>query len=387
MRPHGEATRPGALLGTVLPAFVLTRALLLIAALVALHSLPLIPGDGAWRGSPATAWIAAFSRWDGKWYLAIAQQGYAYHEGLASSMNFAPGYPALIHVLGALVGRSDAETLLGIGIVVSNLALLIALVCLYALARRLEGQDVARRAVLWLVAIPSTFFLSAVYPESLFLALALGALLLALDGRWALAAAAAAAAAVVRNYGVLLVVPLAWEYLEQRQRRIGWSFAWLALVPMAFVAWQTYFWLLSGDPFATGHAAEQWGRRLTWPWEMFRYYLSIGYWQSFVRSGGATQDDRTVVDLLSTLLLGGLVILSWRLRRRSLGILATMLYLPMISTGGFIAIPRYGLEVFPAFLVLARLTADRRVFVPVLAVSSVLALVAMGWFAIGGWFT
>jgi hypothetical protein len=182
-------------------------------------------------------------------------------------------------------------------------------------------------------------------------------------------------------------VPLAWQYLEQHHWRLERDALWLGLIPIAFLAWQVYFWRLSGDPLAMAHASEEWGRRLTWPWEMLRYYLSPNYWMAFVRSRGASQDDRTVVDLVSTLVVGGLVVLSWRLRPRSLGVLATMLYVPMISTGGFIAIPRYGLEVFPAFVVLAQITCDRRILVPLAAVSAGLALVAMGWFAVGGWFT
>jgi hypothetical protein len=57
----------------------------------------------------------------------------------------------------------------------------------------------------------------------------------------------------------------------------------------------------------------------------------------------------------------------------------------MISTGGFVAIPRYALEVFPIYLVLARLTRPRWLSATSLVVAGGLALVAMGWFAIGGW--
>jgi hypothetical protein len=57
----------------------------------------------------------------------------------------------------------------------------------------------------------------------------------------------------------------------------------------------------------------------------------------------------------------------------------------MISTGGFVAIPRYALEVFPIYLVLARLTRRGWSLALGLAISGGLALVAMGWFAVGGW--
>jgi hypothetical protein len=120
---------------------------------------------------------------------------------------------------------------------------------------------------------------------------------------------------------------------------------------------------------------------------MLRYYISPTYWWNFATSGGAAHDDRTPVDLISALLLGVLVALSWRLPRRSLSILATVLYAPMIATGGFVAIPRYALEVFPAFLVLAGLTRRPVVHVPLLLVSLALAALTFAWFALGGWFT
>jgi hypothetical protein len=243
----------------------------------------------------------------------------------------------------------------------------------------------APRAVLWLAVVPSTFFLSAVYPESLFMALALGAFLCALDGRWVLAGVLGACAAVTRDYGVVLLVPLGWEYLQQHRCRPSRDIAWLLLIPAAFTGWQVYLWILSGDPLAMSHAAEDWGRRLTAPWDMFRYYLSPKYWETFIVSRGAVHDDRTPLDLVATLLLGILVALSWRLQRRSLAVLATVLYLPMISTGGFVSIPRYGLEVFPIYLVLARMTARGWMLVPALVVSAVVAVVAMSWFAVGGW--
>ena len=76
----------------MVPGYLLSRVLLLVAGLLALRLFPLRPGDGPWPGSPTADWLAALSRWDGKWYLAIARDGYTYHESAASSLNVAPGY-------------------------------------------------------------------------------------------------------------------------------------------------------------------------------------------------------------------------------------------------------------------------------------------------------
>ncbi len=381
----GAGTFRGDVVRNVVPAFAISRLVVLVAALISAHDFPLQPGNGVWPGGPSTDWIAALSRWDGKWYLSITRDGYYFTPQADSNVPFSPGYPLLIRLLGWLTFRHDTDSLMAIGIVLSNAALLVALVCLYALGRRVAGDDVARRAVLWMVAFPSTVYLSAVYPESVFLAFAVGAYLLALEGLWAWAAVAAVAATLTRNYGVVLLLPLAWEYLSQK-RRIGRDSAWLLLIPGAYALLQGYFVWMSGDLLVMVRANAQWGRHFIPPWDIFRYYLSFTYWKSYVLSGGALADVRSPQDLGVALLFGGLTLLSWRLRPRSLGLLATLLYLPEVSTGAFISIARLILEIFPAFLVLAQITRSRAVFWPLIAVSTTMATIAAGWFAIGGGF-
>ena len=72
----------------------------------------------------------------------------------------------------------------------------------FALLRRLTalelGEDTARRATVLLALFPLSFFLQAVYSESLFLALAVGAFYAARTERWPLAAAATALAFLTR---------------------------------------------------------------------------------------------------------------------------------------------------------------------------------------------
>ncbi len=74
----------------------------------------------------------------------------------------------------------------------------------------------AARAVLYLLVFPTTLFLSAVYAESLFLALTVAAFYHARRGQWWIAGALGGLAALARPHGVLLALPLAVEYLAQR---------------------------------------------------------------------------------------------------------------------------------------------------------------------------
>jgi hypothetical protein len=54
-----------------------------------------------------------------------------------------------------------------------------------------------------------------------------------------------------------------------------------------------------------------------------------------------------------TLIIGALVVLSWRFLRPSLAAYATVVFLISIATGSLTSSPRYYLSVFPAFMVLA----------------------------------
>ena len=72
-----------------------------------------------------------------------------------------------------------------------------------------SGRAVARRSVLYLALFPTSFFLGAVYGESLFLALAVGTFALAERGRLGWAAITAGLALLTRAQGVALLPALA----------------------------------------------------------------------------------------------------------------------------------------------------------------------------------
>src|SRR5438067_2107572 len=103
--PRFAARKPAALRGSWLPLgsfvrevllpFLVSRALLLGCALGALNQFPLHAGDGVWTDEAVAPWIAAFSRWDGRWYLSVAQHGYSYQPGQAANVAFSPLYPWL----------------------------------------------------------------------------------------------------------------------------------------------------------------------------------------------------------------------------------------------------------------------------------------------------
>ena len=221
--------------------------------------------------------VAPFARWDSSWYLAIAHQGYA-HMDMRTA--FFPLYPLTIRGLGVIVG-SDLVA----GVLVSLVSFAVSLVLLYRLtALELGSEPKARLAVMLIAFCPVAFFFSAVYSESLFLALSLGAVYRARQGRWLAASALGALGAAARNSGVMLVVPLLLLFLygpradrpDPGGGRRGWrrvlpryrperQILWTALVPAGLAAYLVYLAFSIGDGLAPLHAQTLWFHHFAGP--------------------------------------------------------------------------------------------------------------------------
>jgi hypothetical protein len=165
------------------------------------------PDWGRWENLLVDPWY----RWDTGSYLKIAASGYSPHDG---SIIFPPLYPILTRAIAPLVG---SHYLLA-ALLVSNISCLVGLLLLYRLGIHefVGSHDKAAGAVQFLMSFPTAFYLYAAYTESLFLALALGAWLLAYRKRWILAGTLAGLASLARLQGWILAIPLIWIWLSDR---------------------------------------------------------------------------------------------------------------------------------------------------------------------------
>jgi Dolichyl-phosphate-mannose-protein mannosyltransferase len=368
------------LLPVALPAFLVSRALLLITGLWSVHNLPLKPGDGTWQDwQPPIPplWVEIFSRWDSRWFYYVALQGYTYKPGEQSNLVFPPLLPALMRAGAFLQGRTDKETLLLAGVVAANVALLAALVCLSMLVRRLWDRPLAARAVVCLAAFPTSFFLSAAYSDSLFLACAIAAFVCALDGRWWAVGVLGGLAALSRTYGVLVLVPLGYEYLAQHRFRVRRDVAWLALIPVAFAVWLGAMMYVARDILVLPHVEQTWTREVMPPWRTFQVFLSVEMSQ--------TNFKHAPIDFWFTIAALAMVAGSWLLRRTSLALYATLMVLPMVMTGLLVSNPRYTTLLFPGFIVLARLLRWRPLLAAYALAAGGFGLYLFSRFATGWW--
>jgi hypothetical protein len=319
----------------VLVPFLVTR---LLVAVVALAAIALFPPSAVCRDACHASSISlldAAARWDADPYLAIARDGY--HAGALSHVAYFPLYPFLMRMGGAMFGSDDAY--LAAGLVISNLSLFGALAYLVRSVRLDHDAATATRAAVYLLVFPTTVFLSAVYPESLFLLLAIAATYHARRRQWLLAGALAALAALARPFGAIVALPLAIEALRRPVALPGLGSALLA--PATFFAWLAVLWLITGDPRALLTAQAQWGGRPGLSLQVFAdlFDPAVYGFPFFV--------------LAFTVVIGALVVISWRLLRPSLAAYATVVYLISISAGSLTSAPRYYLAIFPAFIALA----------------------------------
>jgi hypothetical protein len=251
------------------------------------------PGLTHGLGRLADVLMAPVARWDAAWYLSIADIGYTPHAPFADGRSaFFPLYPLLTSALG------DATGIVAAGVLVSLAAFMAALYFTHRLAALELGGQAPRLAVLATALFPMAFFFSAIYSESLYLALSLGAFWFARRGRWAPAAAAVALAAATRSSGILLGVGLVVLYLygpradrppdhpEGRRLtpryRLRADALWLGLVPVGLFAFMAYLALIGGDAFAPFHAQTVWYRHFAGPF--------LGIWDGAVAAfDGARQ--------------------------------------------------------------------------------------------------
>ncbi len=297
-----------------------------------------------WKG-----FVDLHMRWDSGFYVWIAADGY-YPDNAA----FLPLYSGLTwaveRVLAWTTGHDfdwwDWST---VAFVIANLSAAAACMLMAALARLDEDEPTALRAVLFLLLFPAAFFLTTVYSEPLFVALVLGSFYAARRGRWWLAGLLGGLAALTRAVGVVLLLPLAVEYIQPRRHwRLERGALGLLLVPAAFLA---FLWMLHAQGLSFFDAqANRFGRP-----------LMLAGWDALMEYAAYAGEHppalvNLMLDLTVTLLaLGISIIACWRVRL-SYGLWGVLVVLVPALTG--LTTLRYALPAFVVPLACARWGRD-----------------------------
>ncbi|MBD3279639.1 MAG: hypothetical protein GF390_02920 [Candidatus Pacebacteria bacterium] len=294
-------------------------------------------------------WLDIWARWDSGWYLHLAKHSYqTANQGDPTSINWAffPLYPWLIKLSSWLVPTQlrTTETWLILGIIISNLSLLLGLSLLYLLVKQIwKSPQIARLTIWYLLIFPTSFFLGTVYSEAVFFCLAVASFYLAYQQKWFLTALTASLLTLTRPLGILILMPLLWLYAQKKHwqlKKPGWQWLYLALIPLTLLSFFTYAYSQTQSWLAPVQAQQAWKRQLDWPWQaLFHSQHFIGY---------ITPLDRVFTWLGVGLSFLGVVILP-----ASLAIYGLLLTIAPLFSNSLLSISRFLTVVFPSFIILA----------------------------------
>jgi hypothetical protein len=332
--------------------------------------------------------LDAWNHWDADWYIRIAHGSYFNAQATA----FFPLYPLLIRLATLVIGTHWVLSAL----LVANLGTLGAFVGIGLLAANEDGSETAAsRTIRVATAYPLALFLFAPYSEGLFLALVTAALFCARRGSWRWAALWAFVSGLTRPTGVVLMLPLLWEYGRQhgwwgsawrrargwrRQpgapswRALGGAMLLLAAVPLAVSLYAAYLWLHFGHPLLFLHV-----QRIYWARENQPIWFTIPatIQQHMATPAWTYWRARQWLDLGPVLIFGALTIaglrhLPFAFTLYMLGLLYLTVAQPVVVNPGYpdmlMSAGRFLVAAAPAFLLVGQ-WIERRPWLDLLVVS------------------
>lgn len=151
-------------------------------------------------------------RWDSKWFVRAAEQGWPRHLPMihghvaGNTTAFFPVFPLAMRWGSSLTSLSP----LAVGVIISAVTGLTAVVSIGVLVRRFAGTEGATRATLLFALFPGTFAFSLAYNEGIVLTcIALGLIAL-MDRRWWLAGLLGMVATATAPISLAFVLSCAW---------------------------------------------------------------------------------------------------------------------------------------------------------------------------------
>jgi hypothetical protein len=297
-------------------------------------------------------WLDIWGVWDSGWFLNVAVNGYSTAASQAAvTLNqtnyaFFPLYPLLM--------RIPLFSPFAMGILVSNASLLFACFFLYRLVRLDSDSDTAFASVKYMLLFPTSFILSGVFSESLFLALSLACFFYARKrpGNTAAVGTTGFLFALTRANAPILLPSLLLGFWSKRgDRREILKAIGLLGIPLGLAAFALYLRFLTGDWLAVLHIRQQaWGHRFTNPFLLLWNSLHSSDVTVVINAGF------TILCLVALLVFVKRIDFSyWLLAILSIGFL-------LISGEAVMhSMMRYTVVLFPLFILAARLSRNRTV--------------------------
>lgn len=324
-------------------------------------------------------WIYSWANFDGAHYIHIALQGYHQYD-----QAYFPGYILLLKFFGGFFGHYYLHA----GILLSNISYIAATWYFYKLFTALYGKRSALWSTALLLLIPTSFFFSAVYTESLFLLLTVSALYYLLRKRFIVACILAGLSSFVRLQGVFLIIPFFVYGLLYMNKRSLWTYVFLLSPLVGLTIYMTFLWKTTGDPLYFFHSQPIFGaQRSTHLITIVQVYYR--YFKIFIT---AQHNFQYLVALLECIVVSvslcAIAIHGWLAYKKqdmfniSLALYSSMHILVPSLTGTFSSTPRYALIVLSAYYVFSQIPQKRAKYV-LLGISLICHFILFGLFVQG----
>jgi Gpi18-like mannosyltransferase len=316
---------------------------------------------------PRLIWM--WANLDGSHYLSIARDGYYRFEH-----GFFPLYPIIIRTLTRITGF---PYLLSALLITYSSFLLFLYILNKLLSLDFKKDDIIQ-TILWLVTLPASFYLLAVYNDSTFLFLAVTCFYMARKQKWWFAGIAGGLAALMRFAGVALFPALLVEWwLGKRKRR---NLIPLFLIPLATLNYFLYIHISRGSWRLFMASMNLWQQdQFVLPFQTaFRYFkIFATVTPNSLMYLVALTEFAAVVFAIVVLIKG------FKLIRLSYWIYAVSYLLIPMSGGTFQGEPRYIIHAFPVILIFSQLMAKNRWRYLVMGGLFILQLIFMAFFSRG----
>lgn len=336
----------------ILLIFFSTRIVLNIIGVL---SRNLIPQEYSYKSNSVSplSWLDVWGAWDTGWYLDISQNGYSTIQNQVSQTNIAffPLYPTLMRLIGSIVGNHYIA-----GLIISNFCLIVACVYLYRLVKLDFDEINAIKSIKYLLIFPTSFILSGVFSESLYLALTLMCFYYARKGEWHMVGVTGFFLSLTRSVGVLIILPLLYEVFmpllkenkvimrRENLKGIIIPLFYLSLIPVGTIFFMIYNYYVTGDFLAFMHAQVMWQRHLTNPLEVLIDAFSGNIFTTFEAAFAA----------ISIIIF----VIFYKKMRFSYWLFGMYSIFVPLSTG-IMSMPRYISVIFPFYILFADLTKNR----------------------------
>mgnify|MGYP005851530129 CR=1 FL=1 len=346
-------------------------------------------------------------------YLKIAKYWYASTGEDAKYIVFYPLYPMCISAMNILVsnialgglslfklfGLTPANPFYGMfqnlatesyfisGLLVSNICLFVACYFLYRLVSIDYGEVKARRSVMFFLLYPFSAFLIGVFTESLFIMLSIMIFYYMRRRKWVLAGLFGFLASMTRTQGILLFIPVIYEYalvnglfsefrftkdkFVEIFKKLKPNVLWVLIMPLGFGVYLLINKLVQGNWFSFyKHIADE-------PWWQGQDWMGNNLFQHYELSQQYYSLGLLIykVQIAEFFIFCGLIIVGLWKKVRTSYIVYMLVYLMVTYTSSWmISGPRYMMSDIPLYIVLAAVSGKRNVQAAILIVLGLLCM-------------